>query len=159
MSKLFMRLLGVVNILFVGVGIWYSVEMHTFRIGRGKWPPYPPARVDWLLYFAFLALSVALVGWLSYLSIRLIRTDRKALLPSCIVFGIEIVYFLVDSVFFFFVPQWVTDRSWFWTMGMDPVIPQLAYCYPFLAIPVTLALFLTTRNQQSPPQILMTPLP
>ena len=158
MTKFFMRFFGVVNLLFVGLGIWYAVGMLYYRLKAGRWPPYAAVRLDWILYFVFLTACFALMIWFSYLSVRLIRADRNALLPTCIVFGVEIVYLFVDSVFFFFVPDWVTNRSWFWTMGMDPVVPQLAYYYPFVAILVSVALFLTTRNMQRPSRELTTPL-
>jgi hypothetical protein len=50
MSNFFMRLLGVVNLLFVAFGVYYSVRVRALRIKAGKWPPYHPARLDWLLY-------------------------------------------------------------------------------------------------------------
>jgi hypothetical protein len=158
MSKFFMRLLGVVNLLFVGVGVWYAVGMRTIRIAAGKWPPYPPARLDWLLYFAFLALSTALIAWLIYLSIRLMRADRKDLFPLCILYGIEIAYFWIDSTFCLTVPRWVVDRSWFWTMGMDPLVPQLAFLYPFAGLLTALALLLITRTRRSRLPAVATPL-
>jgi Zn-dependent protease with chaperone function len=129
MSKFFMRVLGVVNLLLVILGIWYSVGMRSARIRDGKWPPYPPARLDWLLYFAFLALSVALVAWLSYLSVRLIRADRRALLPTCVVFGIEIAY-ETSEVWYFWLsaPRWVTDRVVVLDGGHGPA--RAAACIP-----------------------------
>ena len=156
MSKFFMRVLGVVNLLLVILGIWYSVGMRSARIRDGKWPPYPPARLDWLLCFAFLALSVALVAWLSYLSVRLIRADRRALLPTCVVFGIEIAY-ETSEVWYFWLsaPRWVTlTESWFWTEGMDPLGPQLAFHYVFLGFLASLALLLVTRPRTRPLQTL-----
>jgi len=157
MSKFFVRLLGVLNLLFVGLGIWYSVEMHTLRIRAGKWPPYPAARIDWLLYFAFLALSTALVAWLSYLSVRLVRADRKALLPTCILFGVEIAYLWMEvTVFWLIVPSWVTKRHWFWSMGMDPLAPQLACYYPFAGLIACSVLLLITRKRRSPSETVAT---
>ncbi len=54
MIKFFMRFLGVVNLLFVGLGAWYAVVMFSYRLKEGKLPPYPAARLDWILYCAFL---------------------------------------------------------------------------------------------------------
>jgi hypothetical protein len=159
MSKLFMRVLGVVNLLFVIVGIWYTVGMRAIRIKDGKWPPYPPARIDWLLYFAFLALSTVLIAWLTYLSVRLIRADRKALWQTCIMFGVEIAYEWAEVTYFWqLAPHRITDRSWFWTEGMDPLAPQTAFFYPVLGLLACLALLLAARIRERPPQVLTTPL-
>jgi hypothetical protein len=159
MSNFFMRLLGVVNLLFVAFGVWYSVGARALRIKAGKWPPYHPARpLDWLLYFAFLALSIALIAWLSYLSVRLIRADRKALLPTCVVFGVEIAYLWAEVVYFWLLaPRWITDRSWFWTMGEDPIAPQHALFYPFLGFLTSLTLFVITRPRRSRSQTVAPP--
>lgn len=135
-----------VNLLFVICGIWYAVGMHAVRVREGKWPHYPPARADWFLYFTFLSVSIALIAWLTYLSVRLIRADRRALSLTCIVFGIEIA-FETAQVWYFWLsaPKWVTDRSWFWTEGMDPLAPQFAFFYVFVGFLASLALQLIAR--------------
>lgn len=154
-----MRFLGVLNLLFVEEGVRYSIGMRAIRIRDGKWPPYPPARLDWHLYFAFLALSTALVVWLSYISVRLIRADRKALLPCCIVFGIEIVYFTAEVWYFWLsAPRWITDRSWFWTEGMDPLAPQYAFFYQVVGFFASLALLFATRTRRTPSPVSTAPL-
>lgn len=153
MTKFFMRLLGAVNLLFVIGGIWYAVGMHAVRVREGKWPPYPPARADWFFYFTFLSVSIALIAWLTYLSVRLVRADRRALLLTCIVFAIEIA-FETAQVWYFWLsaPHLVTDRSWFWTEGMDPLGPQIAFFYVFVGFLASLALQLVTRTRQWPLQ-------
>jgi hypothetical protein len=158
MAKFFMRFLGAVNLLFVGVGVWYAVVMLTWRIAAGKWPPYPAMPLDWSLYGSFLALSTALIAWLIYLSVQLIRADRKALLPLCILYGIEIVYFWIDSTFGLTVPHWIVDRSWLWTMGMDPLVPQFAFLYPLAGFLTALLLLLITRTRRTHSAATATPL-
>jgi hypothetical protein len=61
MTKFFMRFVGVVNLLFVGLGVWYAVVMFSYRLKTGILPPYPAARLDWIIYFAFLTSCIALV--------------------------------------------------------------------------------------------------
>jgi hypothetical protein len=149
MSRFFMRFLGVVNLLFVGLGVWYAVVMFSYRIKAGKLPPYPVARLDWILYFAFLISCIALMAWFIHLSVRLIRADRKALLPTCFVFGIEIGSVFVEVwVFWLLTPEWVTKRHWFWTEGWDLVVPQIALGYVFVGLLASLVLLLITRPRK-----------
>jgi len=146
MCKFFMRLLGALNLVFVAFGVWYSIGMHSIRMKAGKWPPYPAVWADWVLHLAFLAFNVALVAWLTFLSIWLICANRKALLPTCIVFGIEISYFWADVAYFWGIaPRWVTDRSWFWKEGIDLIVPQLVFGYAIVGLIASLVLLLITR--------------
>lgn len=144
-----MRFLGVANLLFVGLGVWCAVGMFSYRLKAGKFPPYPAARLDWILYFAFLTSYVALVMWFSYLSVRLIRAEREALRPICIVFGVEIAFLLVTTwVFWLLTPEWVTKRHWFWIEGWDMVAPQIALGYVFISLVGSLVLLLGTRPRK-----------
>jgi hypothetical protein len=144
-----MRFVGAVNLLFVGLGIWYAIAMRSDRLKAGRWPPYPAARLDWLLYFAFLASCIALMMWFSYLSVRLIRADRKALLPTCFVFGVEIGSLFVSTwVFWLITPEWVTKRHWFWIQGWDLAAPQIAFGYVFVGLTACLVLLLITRPRK-----------
>jgi hypothetical protein len=148
MIKFFMRFLGTVNLLFVGLGVWYAVGMRSERLKAGKWPPYSAVRLDWFLYFALLASCIALIIWFCYLSVRLIRADRKALLPTCIVFGVEIGLVWAEvAVFWFpgFAPEWAKERHWFWIQGWDLVVPQIALGYVFVGLLASLVLLLITR--------------
>lgn len=149
MTRFFMRFLGVVNLLFVGFGAWYAVAMRSDRLKAGKWPPFSATRLDWLLYFAFLTSCIALIMWFGYLSVRLIRADRKALLPTCIVFGVEIGFLLVTTwVFWLLTPEWVTKRHWFWIQGWDLAVPQIALGYVFVGLAASLVLLLITRPRK-----------
>jgi hypothetical protein len=149
MTKFLMRFVGVVNLLFVGLGICYAIAMRADRLKAGKWPPYSAVPLDWLLYFAFLASCIALMMRFSYLSVRLIRADRKALLPTCILFGVQIAFVLVTTpVFWLITPEWVTKRHWFWIQGWDLAAPQIAFGYVFVGLTACLLLLLTTRPRK-----------
>jgi len=154
MSKFVMRFFGAVNLLFVASGLWYSLKMHSARPRAANWPPFTPQLPDWLLHFVFLMVGVALIAWLGYLSVRLTCAERKALLPTCIVFGIEIAYvWAADASYFWLIaPSSITRRSWFWTSGEDLIAPQVTLSYQFLGLLAALVLLIMTRPWRGPSQ-------
>jgi hypothetical protein len=87
--------------------------------------------------------------YFSYLSVRLIRADRNALLPTCFVFGVEIGFLFVTTwVFWLITPEWITKRHWFWIQGWDLAAPQIAFGYVFVGLIACLVLLLITRPRK-----------
>jgi hypothetical protein len=88
-----MRIFGAASILVSLFGLYFFAWL--IQIHLGKWRGNPTHQ-DWGVFFAISAVSTLLVLCVTYLGVRLILGDLKAIWQIGCVFLMEIVFFYVD---------------------------------------------------------------
>ncbi|HEY2472778.1 MAG TPA: hypothetical protein VGI45_33645 [Terracidiphilus sp.] len=128
-----MRALGFCNVLTSFCSLYYFVWGIQIHVGR--WPGNPNQQ-QWNVFYAITALSTALVFYLAYLGVRLIRLETAALWQVATVFAVEIAVVLTD-----FVLTWIAtpvsigkDALWFWGIAIFALDPQVFYGYAPLGL-------------------------
>ena len=145
-----MRILGVLNIMYVAIGIWFSAIMVW-----AHWRNWPgnPSSLDWAVFVFLYAISPLMIASLAYLGMRLIRKDARAILQLGLLFVAEMVYFFVlTTVTWLILPMSLSKIAvGFWGLSQDPLAPQVVTGYPLLGLVLTLVLLLMRRKLPKDP--------
>jgi succinate dehydrogenase hydrophobic anchor subunit len=139
MKTLIMRIIGVLNLLFGLMGVYYFIFM--MRMHWHNWPG-SPSITQWAVFLVLSLISIGMLVYLGYLGIRLVRRDESALRPLIIIFISEILYFIVGVVVLWLImpPTIKTIAVSFWGMAQDPLTPQVLTGYPLIGTVVTFVL-------------------
>ena len=131
MKKRVMAALGVLNILFVVVGVYYAAALFTLRQGNLT---IQPSEIDWLMYSVFLLSCLIVLCILVYLSIRLIRGESSVLRPVALLFVVEILFLVASTIVdWSCLPSSLALRAaGFWERGFDLLTPQYLIGYPLI---------------------------
>lgn len=131
MKRWAMRALGVLNILFVFAGLYYSAALHAMR--WGKWSPRP-SELDWAIFAVLCIISLVILIRLGYTGIRLLHGDSSVLRSLTILFTAEILYLLATSIVdWTLLPAALAHRAvGFWEGGLDLLTPQYVTGYPVI---------------------------
>lgn len=135
-----MRVLGVLNFVFVGLGLYYAIGM--FEIRWGKWPE-PPTTLDWAAVIFVYAISLACLALEAYTGVKLIKGDTSVLRLLGIVFLFVVLYIVVSTIVDWTIvsPRLTTKAVGFWEGGEDPLDPQVFLGFPFVGGMTVLFLF------------------
>jgi membrane protease YdiL (CAAX protease family) len=138
------RILGIINLLFVALGAYYSVVM--IHAHWNKWPGNPTS-FDWLVFLCLYAVSLLMLLYLGYLGVRLIKKDESALWKLSLLFVTEMVYFYVFVTVTWVVMPMSTSKIavGLWGRSQDPLAPQIITGYPLIGLIVTLIILLMRR--------------
>jgi len=146
-----MRVLGVLNILFVAFGAYLYYWI--LRMHWNRWPGNP-SHNEWAVFVFLSTISISMVLYLGYLGVKLIKKDAKALLKLSLLFVAEMIYSLV----LFNVTWMVRPASMSMTvavsfLGMADVLlwPQLLTGYPLIGLVITLVLLLIRQRSDRTP--------
>jgi len=138
MKKWTMRVMGLLNVLFGLVGIWYFIVclnwyLHKSSVAHGT--------RDWAIFSLLSFCTLSMVSSLAYLGIRLIILKEAAPRVMIPIFAAEILYFFFDAAFFAIIPVPVTRAEvGFWGLAASPIAPQIITGYPLLGIIVCVVL-------------------
>lgn len=120
-----MKIFGCLNVLFGIGGVYYFV----LRVSWRNWPG-SPSTLNWLVFVLISAVTLALMGYLSYLGIRLFRGDRSALSPTALVLLLELFYFAISVVLFWIVLSNRQITVGFFGIASSALDPQVVTGYP-----------------------------
>jgi len=141
MRKWGLRIVGTLNILMALYGVcyfWVHLSWNWHRL-----PPFSRAGV-WAAFFCLTGLTLTLVAALTYFGWRLLRADSAALRGAAILFGLEILYILIDLIVFSTIitlSGMVDPRvNSFWQMSFDAMLPQMLTGYPVLGLIAMIAM-------------------
>jgi hypothetical protein len=141
MRKWGLRIVGTLNILMALCGVCYSWAHLSWNWHR--LPPFSRAGV-WTVFFCLTGLTLTLVAGLTYFGWRLLRADLAAMRGTAILFGLEIVYILIDLIVFgaiITLSGRVDPRvNSFWSMSYDAMVPQMLTGYPLLGLIAMIAM-------------------
>jgi hypothetical protein len=100
---------------------------------------------------ALNAVSVAMILYLGFLGIRLMRGDASALFQLCLLFVVEIAYFGgIVYVTWFVLPDTMSDLAVnFWGMAQNPLVPQIVTGFPLVGLIISLVMLLIRRSPKS----------
>jgi hypothetical protein len=142
-----MRILGVFNLLFVGLGLCYALGMLEIRWGR--WPG-PPSLVDWAMIILYYAISLACLALQVYTGVKLIKGHTSSLRLLGMVFVFIILYVLITTmVDWSLLPHNPASKAiGFWEGGVDPLDPQFFTGFPLLG-GITVLLLLWKRRREA----------
>ena len=140
-----MRALGFCNLLTSFCSLYYFVW--GIQIHLGRWPGNPDKQ-QWNVFYVISAVSTALVLYLAYLGVRLLRAEVAALWQVACVFALEIAL-----VFGNFVLTWIAtpislgkNVMWFWGIALFSLDPQVFYGYAPLGLCAALWMAFAARN-------------
>ena len=140
-----MRALGFCNLLTSFCSLYYFVW--GIQVHLGRWPGNPNQQ-QWNVFYAISGLSTALVLYLSFLGIRLLRLETAALWQIACVFAVEIAMVLTG-----FVLTWIAtpvsigkDAMWFWGIALFPLDSQVFYGYAPLGFCATVWMAFAARS-------------
>jgi|SRR5208282_435897 len=144
-----MRILGLLNVFFGIVGIWYYIIDLSWHFL--KWQAAYGIR-DWAVFSLLSLCTLLLVCLLGYFGIRLIAGDKTVLRFTIIVFVLEALYFFADvSVFWLILPASIADVAiGFWEHAWDLIAPQIVTLYPLFGIIVCTVLLRKSNNVSTP---------
>jgi len=143
-----MRVLGALNVVFVALGAFYAAAM--IQRHWHNWPGSPIYQ-DWVIFVALNAISIAMILYLGFLGIKLMRVDANALFQLCLLFVAEIAYFgAIVYVTWFVVPDSMsTVAVSFWGMAQNPLVPQIVTGFPLVGLIICLVMLLIRRSPKS----------
>ena len=128
-----MRIIGALNILFTGLGVYYFVAMIGMR--WRKWPG-PPSQSAWAIYILLSAISLSFLAFLGYAGVKLIKVDESVLRPLGVTFILELLF--------------VIAIIGFWEGGIDPLTPQFLTGYPLVGAVAVLLLSMKKKRPSRP---------
>ena len=115
--KWVMRILGLLNVFFGIVGIWYFIMELSWHFQ--KWSAAYGAR-DWAVLSLFSLCTLLLICSLGYSGLRLIAGDKTVLRFTIIVFVLEILYFFADVIVFWIIlPVSIEKKVWIKYLNMQ----------------------------------------
>ena len=128
-----MRSIGLLNLIFSALGIYYFAGM---TLERWQYIQSGFSSQEWTLYGVTLVLSVSFLIAETYLGFLLIRGVEKAVLPSVVVFSGLLVYSMLEATPFL-IPLRLTGAEF---LGTGPLHPQKAFFYPLIGLIAALLL-------------------
>lgn len=141
-----MRVLGVLNILFALIGLYYFGVILRLNGRRGWIGSGSPALRHWIIFSVLCSLTVGLTVYLIYLGAQLLRNENSALRPVCIVFGIEILSVFAMGASWAVLPGNPDLIGGFFSIPGDPFAPQIATGYPIIGLIICLILLLGNKR-------------
>jgi hypothetical protein len=137
-----MRVVGLLNLLYGIFGICYFAAILSWHNWTGS-----RSLLSWLIFLLLSGFSIGLIVYLGYLGIRLMRKDRTAIRPAALVFGVEILYFLLGvEIFWIALPESMAPVAvGFWEMALGPIDPQIVTGDPLLGL---LAMFIVRSRKR-----------
>jgi len=144
-----MRILGLLNVFFGIVGIWYFIMELSWHFQ--KWSAAYGAR-DWAVLSLFSLCTLLLICSLGYSGLRLIAGDKTVLRFTIIVFVLEILYFFADVIVFWIIlPVSIAPVTiGFWEHAWDLIAPQIVTAYPLIGIIICTILLHKSNNMANP---------
>ncbi len=126
-----MRILGVFNFLFVGLGLYYAIGM--LEIRWGKWPG-PPSLLDWSMIMFFYAMSLACLALQVVTGVRIVKGDATALRLFGIVLMFVLLFVIVSTTvdWVLLPPHSASKAVGFWEGGIDPLDPEFFTGFPLV---------------------------
>ena len=123
-----MRALGFCNLLISFCSLYYFVW--GIQVHLGRWPGNPNQQ-QWNVFYVISALSTAIVLYLAYLGVRLLRLETAALWQVACIFALETTAVLTDFVLTWIVTPVSLGRNVmsFWGIALFPLDSQVLYGY------------------------------
>ena len=123
-----MRVLGFCNLLTSSCGLYYFLG--AIQVHLGRWPGNPNQQ-QWNVFYVISALSTAMVLYLAYLGLRLLRLETAALWQVACIFALEIALVLANFVFTRIATPASIGKNlmWFWGIALFPLDSQVFYGY------------------------------
>jgi succinate dehydrogenase hydrophobic anchor subunit len=144
-----MRIIGALNILFTGLGVYYFVAMIGMR--WRKWPG-PPSQSAWAIYILLSAISLSFLAFLGYAGVKLIKVDESVLRPLGVTFILELLFVIaIILVDWTVLPAPIAKIAvGFWEGGIDPLTPQFLTGYPLVGAVAVLLLSMKKKRPSRP---------
>lgn len=140
-----MRALGSCNLLTSSCGLYYFLDAIHSHLGR--WPGNPNHQ-QWNVFYVIGALSTAMVIYLAYLGLRLLRLETAALWQVACLFALEIALVLANFVFTWIATPASIGKNlmWFWGIALFPLDSQVFYGYAPLGLCAALWMAFAAKN-------------
>ena len=145
MKRWTMRILGMLNVLFGLVGLWFFVIRLIWHFQKA---PVVYSTRDWAIFVLLSFCTLSTVTLLAYLGIRLIIGNKTDLRLMVFLFAAEILYFFADAVNVLVInPSSITHiEIRFWGLAASPIAPQIVTGYPLLGIIICVVLLLRSDS-------------
>lgn len=145
MKKWIVRIVGVLNIVFMAFGAYYFSVL--LLLHWQKWPGHP-SNFDWLIFALLSSTCLFFIGFVGYSGVQLIRGSLSILGPLAVVFVLEILFFVSTFVLFWMIlpTSRATIAVGFWGIAQSPIVPQVITGYPIVG---TIVVLLLGKNKKS----------
>lgn len=90
-----MQAIGVINVLMASAGFCYSL-FFVFRPGLTNGQSL--TKGEWLVFLTSAGVAFGLMAAVAYVGFRLLQRDRTAVNTACLLFAIELGYFLAELI-------------------------------------------------------------
>jgi hypothetical protein len=139
MAKWTMRILGLLNVVFALIGIWYYIIRLSWHFQKAS---AVHSTRDWGIFSLLSLCTLSMISLLGYLGIKLIIADRRALRLTVIVFAAELLYFFADmQIFWRIAPTSMAQLTiGFWELATCLIAPQIFTGYPLFGIIICIVL-------------------
>jgi hypothetical protein len=135
-----MRILGMLNVLFGLVGLWFFIIRLTWHFEKAS---VVYSTRDWAMFSLLSFCTSSMVTFLAYLGIKLIIGKKTDLRLMVFLFAAEILYFWVNATIFVQIYPSVTNiEIGFWQLAVSPIAPQIISGYSLLGIIICVVLLL-----------------